>query len=132
MPCVVVQVEDCPSYQPANQNFPERELVFSLLLRAVRDLEPQAGHLATRSAIAWFYNEYDGNRHIDARFTFKQVIEYLELTDKQVYKIMQHVRNAEGLPSTWKRPNTKFFYQQFRRVCQYPKKTQRLSGTRCA
>ena len=83
----------CSDYDlDGNKVIPERALVYAYLERAINDLYPVTSHAHhyRRMAIIWFKGKVK-----DTAFTFKEVIEELQLTEKTVNKIKGRVANAE-------------------------------------
>ena len=67
---------------------PERRLVISILLRAVRDLAKNKKRELRRLTIYWFY-EPDESATGDFKFTYRQCCDYLDLHPEILLKILE-------------------------------------------
>lgn len=73
---------------------PETHLLAALLERAVRDLSPTADQVDRRSAIYWFLRkESSDNRG----FSFQDVAELLQLSDKHLRFIQEKLEDAKNI-----------------------------------
>lgn len=74
---------------------PERTLLAAILERACRDLLPNADRNARKQAIEWFTAETDEIDYEISKFTFKHVVNVLELSAIQLNYLHEKVDESE-------------------------------------
>lgn len=96
MTCSIADAFTCDLNSPgACPAIPEKGLLAAILWRSFADLEEHINHLDRKAAINWF--RADGSKVQGSRFTFQEIIFYLNLGEMELKILYNKIEQAEQI-----------------------------------